>query len=249
MVGVPDAHVPDLLRWSHAMVKVYTLQQSEDDDRAANEAAIAFSRFVHQLIAAKRQQLSDDLLSQLITVRKDGTALSDAEIVSTVVLLLNAGHEASVHLTGNAVHTILGQGHDPAALFADGERTRATASEVMRHCTPLHLFTRYALEDVEIAPGVRVRQGEEVGLLLGAANRDPTRFADPDRFVPDRRDPGHVSLGAGIHHCLGAVLAKMELEIVLSELFSRLPQLQLDGEPSVRDSYHFHGLEALHVRW
>ncbi|MEM9604462.1 MAG: cytochrome P450 [Pseudomonadota bacterium] len=249
MVGVPGEHVPDLLRWSHAMVKVYTLQQSEDDDRAANAAATAFSRFVHERIAAKRRQPGDDLLSHLIAVRTDGTALSDAEIVSTVVLLLNAGHEASVHLTGNAVHTLLGEGHDTAVLFADTARTRATANEVMRHCTPLHLFTRYALEDVELASGVSVRQGEEIGLLLGAANRDPVRFERPDRFDPDRPDAGHVALGAGIHHCLGAVLAKMELEIVLSELFRRLPGLQLDGVPVVRDSYHFHGLEALHVQW
>ena len=165
------------------------------------------------------------------------------------VLLLNAGHEASVHLTGNAVYTILHERHDPRVLFADKPSTLQTVQEVLRYCTPLHFFTRYALEDVRFENGVTVHQGQEVGLLLSAANRDPLKFANPNVFDPDRSDSGNLSLGAGIHYCLGAVLAKMELEIGLSRLFHRLPDLSIADAVSVRDSYHFHGLEALHLRW
>ena len=249
LVGLADSAVPDLLRWSHAMVKVYTRQQSADEDHEANTAAAEFSDFLGGVIREKRQRPSEDLLGQLIRVQQSGQGLSDDEIISTVVLLLNAGHEATVHLLGNAVYSLLSENQDVASLFRDQSSTSATVQELFRYCSPLHLFTRFALEDVELASGLVIRQGEEIGLLLAAANRDPLRFDNPDSFDPCRKAAAHLSLGAGIHYCVGAVLARMEVEITLSSLFRRFPGLTLHGEPSVRDSYHFHGLSELHLRW
>lgn len=252
LIGVPDDETDDLLAWSHAMVRVYTLTQTHADEVLANEAACAFRERLRQLIADKRRRPDDDLVSHLLALRDLETPLEDDEIISVAILLLNAGHEATVHQLGNAVRTLLTREEGApsvATLFASPEQTEATIAELMRHDAPLHLFTRYAQEDIDLGDGVKLACGEQVALLLGAANRDPRRFVDPDRFDPGRTDPGHVTLGGGIHYCVGAQLAKMELGVALRTLFNRLPSLQLDGEPEFRDSYHFHGLEALPVRW
>ena len=169
-------------------------------------------------------------------------------MVTTVVLLLNAGHEAMVQAIGNGVKTMLEQGVDARLAFADESATAATVEELLRFDPPLHLFTRYALEDAEFA-GVRFKKGERLGLLLGAANRDPTRFPDPDVFDSRRSPNPHVSFGAGIHFCVGAPLARLELTVALPILFARLPGLRLAEPPRYRDAFHFHGLEALKVEW
>jgi cytochrome P450 len=182
-----------------------------------------------------------------VQVEEAGERLSERELVATCVLLLNAGHEATVHAIGNGVATILGQGLDPAALFADARATERTVEEILRHDPPLHLFTRIALEDVE-AFGHRFARGETVGCLLAAANRDPARFADPGRFDPARPPGPHLSFGAGIHFCVGAPLARLELAVALPTLFARRPDLALAAPPRFADRYHFRGLEALRVR-
>jgi cytochrome P450 len=174
--------------------------------------------------------------------------LSEDELVATVILLLNAGHEATVQTIGNSVRIMLEQGIDARAAFASETATQATVEELLRLGPPLHLFARYALEEVEF-DGVRLGRGEKIGLLLGAANRDPERFANPDAFQPDRPPNAHVSFGAGIHFCVGAPLARLELAIALPVLFTRLEGLRLIERPRYRDTFHFHGLEALRVEW
>jgi unspecific monooxygenase len=154
-----------------------------------------------------------------------------------------------VHQTGNAVKALLDQGGDPRRFFATPERTAATIEECLRFDAPLHMFRRYAYGDIEIADGVTVRSGEQVGLLLGCANRDPAAFVAPARFDPDRADQKTVSFGAGIHFCVGAPLARLELQVSLKTLFDRLPNLSLAEAPVYRDTYHFHGLERLDARW
>src|SRR5690606_32166912 len=136
----------------------------------------------------------------------------------------------------------------PRRFFASAEETAATVEECLRFDAPLHLFTRYAYEDIEIAPGVTVKSGDQVGLLLGMANHDPKAFAEPVVFRPARADQKNVSFGAGIHFCIGAPLARLELQVALKVLFDRLPQLSLMEEPRFRDSWHFHGLERLMVK-
>ena len=248
MLGVPEQFIEQLLNWSHAMVKVYTLVQSPADELAADTAAKEFAALLYTLIEQRRLQPSDDLLSLLVHTTIDGDTLTTDEIISTAVLLLNAGHEATVHQTGNAIKTILESGLDPAALFASQKQTSATVQELMRFDAPLHLFTRFALQDVDLN-GISLKKGEQVALLLGAANRDPDRFAHADRFDPYRSDGGHVTLGAGIHYCVGAQLARLELEISLRLVFSELPHLALARQPCYKDAFHFHGLDALHVTW
>ena len=251
LIGVPEEEGPELRAWSQAMVKVYTMTQTREEELAANVAARGFRARLLALIEEKRRRPADDLISHLLALRNLSSPLTEAEIVSVTVLLLNAGHEATVHQLGNAVRTLLSRAPGappPAALFDGAERREATVTELMRHGAPLHLFLRHAQEPVSLGAGVTLERGERVALLLGAANRDPVRFERPDAFDPDRDDGGHLSLGGGIHYCAGAQLAKLEIGIALGTLFECLPNLRLDGESRCRDNYHFHGLEALHVR-
>lgn len=246
LLGVPVASANDLLSWSHAMCEMYVPHRSRETEIRANRASAEFGAFLTAHIEEHRHNSVDDLLSALIAVRDTGEKLSDDELISTCVLLLNAGHEATVHQTGNAVKTILDQGGDPRRFFNTPEAAAATVEEALRFDAPLHMFTRYAYEDVDLGP-VILKPGEQVALLLGAANRDPSTFEAPDQFRPGRKDQKNVSFGAGLHFCIGAPLARLELQESLSVLFSRLPTLALKAPPRYRDSYHFHGLERLLV--
>ena len=248
LLGVPREMGPTLVEWSHRMVAMYQFGVNREVEERAAEAARAFADFVRAFARARRGDPGDDLISQLLVAGSDGGRLSEDELVTTVILLLNAGHEATVQAIGNGVKTMLEQGVDARLAFADESATAATVEEVLRFDPPLHLFTRYALEDAEFA-GVRFKKGERLGLLLGAANRDPARFPDPDVFDSRRSPNPHVSFGAGIHFCVGAPLARLELTVALPILFARLPGLRLAEPPRYRDAFHFHGLEALKVEW
>ena len=248
LLGVPEAMAGPLLDWSHAMVAMYQARRDPAVEDRANAAARAFADYLRGHVAARRTQPGDDLITRLIAAEADGDRLTTDELIATCVLLLNAGHEATVHAIGNGVAAILAAGADPARLFADGAATAAAVEEVLRFDPPLHLFTRFALEDVEIF-GHRFRRGDTVGCLLAAANRDPARFAAPDRFDPARPATAHLSFGAGIHFCVGAPLARLELAVALPVLFARLPGLRLAGPPVFADRYHFRGLTALRLAW
>ena len=249
MLGVPVEMGPQLLAWSHDMVAMYMHGRTRETEDRANAASQAFSDFLRAYVAERRKNPGDDLLSLLTSAHESGDRLSEAELVSSAILLLNAGHEATVHQTGNAVRSILMQGGDPRRFFATPAETAATVEECLRFDAPLHMFTRYAYQDIEIADGVRIEAGQQVGLLLGAANSDPTAFDRPRDFLPERADQKTISFGAGIHFCIGAPLARLELQVALKVLFDRLPGLKLAEEPRYRDSYHFHGLERLTVAW
>ncbi|MBX3580057.1 MAG: cytochrome P450 [Rhizobiaceae bacterium] len=248
MLGVPVEMGPQLLDWSHRMVAMYMHGRTRETEERADEAARDFADFLRGYVDERRAAPGDDLLSLLIEARDGGQKLSEDELVSSAILLLNAGHEATVHQTGNAVATILSAGADPAALVATPEATAATVEECLRFDAPLHMFTRYAYETLELAPGVVVKPGEQIGLLLGMANRDPKAFDRPDEFRPERSDQKNVSFGAGIHFCIGAPLARVELQASLKTLFARLPSIALADTPRYRDTFHFHGLERLDVR-
>ncbi len=249
MIGLPAEMAPQLLDWSNTMVRMYMFGVDETVEAAADRAAADFVAHVREVIAERRAEPRPDLLTHMLEAEVDGERLSDGEVIATTILLLNAGHEATVHTTGNAVATILRSGHDPAALFADDAQTEATVEECLRYDAPVHLFTRFALVDVELPSGLRLAEGDQIGVLLGAANRDPRRFERPDEFDPFRTDGGNISFGAGIHFCIGAPLARVELQTSLRLLFERLPRLRLAAEPSYRDIFHFHGLESVDVAW
>ncbi len=216
------------------------------EDRA-DLASKEFAAFIRSELKTRRGGMGDDLISLLAAAEADGQKLSEDELVSTAVLLLNAGHEATVHQAGNAVKTLLEKYETPAQLFGSDETAAAIVEEALRFDAPLHMFTRYANQDMELGGGLNLKKGEKIGLLLGAANRDPKAFERPDEFDPARQDQKNVSFGAGIHFCIGAPLARLELQVALKMLFERLPKLRLAGTPRYRDTYHFHGLEALSV--
>jgi cytochrome P450 len=249
MLGVPTDMAPKLLDWSHRMVKMYVFNPSLETEQDANRASAEFAEYLKGIIGWKRQNPADDLLTHMITTEKDGERLSDDELISTAVLLLNAGHEATVHQLGNAVHTLLETGTSPSDVFSSDTTTERTIEETMRYAAPLHIFQRYALSDIELEDGITLKKGDKIGLLLGAANVDPKKFSDPLTFRPGRNEGAHVSFGAGLHFCIGAPLARLELKLSLPILFERLPNLRLAAEPQVKDSYHFHGLERLELEW
>jgi len=250
MIGVPESRIHDLLDWSHAMVKVYTMTQTHEDELQADAAATAFTHYLTALIEERRDSAEDDLLSHLIHTPEDAhlPPLTQHELVCITVLLLNAGHEATVHQIGNALKTLLEYDDDISALFIDQEQTRATVTELMRYDAPLHFFTRFLLTDLTI-DDVPFKAGDEIGLCLGAANLDPQRFTNADVFNPFRSDGGNLSFGAGVHFCIGAQLAKLELGISLPLVFEKLPGLRLTDTPRYKNSFHFHGLESLPVAW
>lgn len=242
LLGVPSARAPDLLRWSHAMVAMYQFRRTRQVEDEAVAATRDFVEFLSGYVAERRKRPAEDLISSLIAAEEAGEKLSAAELVSTCILLLNAGHEATVHAIGNGVASLLRADCDPSR--APPSALPALVEETLRLDPPLHMFTRYALEPCEMF-GVSLRRGERIGLLLGAANRDPARFADPDRLDPARQPNPHVAFGGGIHFCVGAPLARLELEVALPILFARLPGLRSAAPPRYRDAYHFHGLERL----
>lgn len=248
LLGVPVEAGSQLLAWSHAIVKMYVLAPSMEDQLAADKAAAEFTAFLREHIAKRENTPRDDLLSALINAREAGDGLTEDEIISTIVLLLNAGHEATVHQLGNAVKVIQESGLSPTKLFANDASTAATVEECLRHDAPLHMFTRYCLEDMQLeidGSAIKLKKGEKIALLLGAANHDPRRFENPQFFDPTRANNANVSFGAGIHFCVGAPLARLELQVGLRALYARRADMKIVSETKYRDIYHFHGLDKL----
>lgn len=241
LLGVPEEMSDDLLRWSNAMVGMYMAGRSRETEDRAVAATEAFVAFMRAYVEQRRQAPRDDLITHLIAAEAEGERLSTDELITTCILLLNAGHEATVHTIGNGVKTLLetGQGITPAT-------AETTVEEILRFDPALHLFTRWAYEDIEVM-GHRFRRGDQVGLLLAAANRDPGMWDDPAAFRPHRPIKANATFGAGLHFCVGAPLARLELTTALPILFARLPGLRLAGTPAYADVYHFHGLKRLMV--
>jgi cytochrome P450 len=241
LLGVPEAMGDDLLRWSNAMVKMYIAGRSRAVEDAAAQASADFTAFMRSYINERRARPADDLITHLIAAEEDGEKLSTDELISTCILLLNAGHEATVHTIGNGVKTLL-----ETETKTDAAPIEAIVEEIIRFDPPLHMFTRYAYEDVEVM-GHIIPKGSEVALLLAAANHDPSAFEAPERYNPHRPAKSNQSFGAGLHFCVGAPLARLELQIALPILFQRCPKLRLSEAPVYADHYHFHGLTRLMV--
>ncbi|MBS0573829.1 MAG: cytochrome P450 [Proteobacteria bacterium] len=245
LLGVPEDRGDDLLAWSNAMVGMYQAGRTPATEDRAAAAAGDFAAFLRGYVEDRRARPADDLITSLIAAESEGDRLSTDELIATCILLLNAGHEATVHSIGNGVKALIENRTPVAALAPDS--VEATVEEILRHDPPLHLFTRWAYEDVEIS-GHTFRRGDEVGLLLAAANRDPAQWDQPGRFDPDRPVRPNHSFGAGLHFCVGAPLARLELQTALPILFARCPNLALAAPPRYANLYHFHGLERLMVR-
>jgi cytochrome P450 len=247
MLGVPAADQYLLRPWSADITGMFELNPSEETARRAVTASTEFSDYLRALITERRRSPGEDLISAFIGVMDEGDRLSEQETVSTCVLLLNAGHEATVNTTGNGWWSLFRNPDQLDALRAAPDALLPTAvEELMRYDTPLQMFERWVLEDIEVG-GVPIPRGSEVALLFGSANRDPARFADPNRLDLARADNPHVTFGAGIHFCLGAPLARIELVESFGALLHRAPGLRLVEEPRWKPGYVIRGLEQLLV--
>lgn len=242
LLGVPETMGPQLLCWSNAMVAMYQAGRDRAVENAANAAAAEFHAFLSSHVAERRGTPADDLITQLILAEQDGETLSTDALIGTCVLLLNAGHEATVHSLGNGVACLLDHHTPGRALSADA--ITATCEELLRFVPPLHMFDRIAYEDVAVHDHT-FRRGDRIGLMLAAANRDPSVWPHPDLFDPHRHPHQHAAFGGGIHFCVGAPLARLELQIALPALFNALPELRLIEPPRRADSYHFHKYDRL----
>lgn len=238
LLGVPEDRSDDLLKWSNAMVAMYQANRTRVIEDAAVEATLAFRAFITAYIDARRSSPADDLISELIAAEEGGERLSADELITTCILLLNAGHEATVHTMGNGVKTLLEQGIQTI--------DARVIEEVMRFDPPLHVFSRWAQEDTTLL-GYDFKRGDKVNCLLAAANHDPLAYPNPDMFDPARKGPQMASFGGGVHFCVGAPLARLELLIALQTLWARCPNLALAEPPIYADVYYFHGLERLMV--
>ncbi len=246
LLGVPVDRQRDLLDWSHAIVKMYEFDTTKEQAVAANEASAAFRDYVLELIDERSRVPRDDIVTSLVQARVDGGRLSPAEIVSTVILLLNAGHEATVNTLGNGIRALMHAPEQWGRLVAGDVPVGAAVEELIRFDPPLQLFERWVLQDGFELGGVQVPRGEQLALLFGAANRDPRVFADPDGFDVGRENADrHVGFGGGIHVCIGAPLARIELAVGLQALVSRCPRLELASEPVRKPAFVIWGLEGI----
>ena len=242
LLGVPETMSDDLLKWSNAMVGMYMANRTPEAEARAVAATESFVAFLRCYIDQRRRDPRDDLITSLIAAEELGEKLTTDELISTCILLLNAGHEATVHTIGNGVKTLLETQTPLSALAPDA--IEATNEEILRFDPALHMFTRWVYAEAEIL-GHTFRRGDRVALLLGAANRDPAVWDNPDQFIPTRPVRPNVTFGAGLHFCVGAPLARLELQIALPILFNRLPGLHSVAPPGYGDVYHFHGLTKL----
>ena len=248
MLGVPLDRHRDLLDWSHRMVKMYEFEVPVDAAQAANAAAAEFQDYVRELIGERRTTPRDDMVTALVEARVDGGRLSDDEIVSTVIVLLNAGHEASVNTLGNGMLAFARHPDQWRRVIDGSVPSFAAGEEMIRFDPPLQLFERWVLTDDFALGGVPIPRGAKIALLFGSANRDPRVFDRPDEFDVARENAvQHIGFGGGIHVCIGAPLARIELEASVEALRRSWPDFRLAEEPRRTGAFVIWGLEALRL--
>jgi cytochrome P450 len=248
MLGVPERDRHLLRPWSAEICLMYELNPSDDFTRRAVRASQEFTEYLRGLSRRRRADPKDDLISAMAQVVDEGDRLTEGELIGTCVLLLNAGHEATVNVTGNGWWALFRNPDQLALLRRDHSLIPLAVEELMRYDTPLQMFERWVLEEFDLH-GQTIPRGAELGLLFGSANHDPMEFDHPDRLDIARKHNPHLSFGAGIHFCLGAPLARVELEASFRTLLRRLPELELVEEPQWKPAYIIRGLKELLVRF
>jgi cytochrome P450 len=247
MLGVPRADTQLLLDWSHAIVKMYELNTPHAAQVAANAAAGEFIDYTLSLIAAKRATPDGSLISELVAVEDQGDTLTEAEITSTAMVLLEAGHEATVNSLANGMRAMLLHREQWERVTSGEVAPRTAIEDMIRWDAPLQLFERWVLERDVVIAGHEIPLGAEVAMLFGSANRDPRRFDRPEVFDAGRGDTAHVGFGGGIHFCIGAPLARLELEVSVAQLASRFARVELAAEPTYHPTFVLRGLTALEL--
>jgi cytochrome P450 len=252
LLGVPTEMKDPLLSWSHSMVQMYMLGHTREQELEAVRATQEFVAYLRNLVNERRAKPANDLITILIDAEEQGDKLTENELISSCIQLLNAGHEATVNVIGNGLQALLSHPAQWRLLVeASGnpKLVQSAVEEMLRWDPPLHYFHRWALEESLEYRGRRYKFGDTIAVMLGAANRDPARFSDPDAFDitrPVESNP-HVSFGGGIHFCVGAPLARLELQVALERLAIRVPGLALREKSAYRNAFGFHGLQKLAV--
>ena len=247
LLGFPDEDEHLLRPWSQSIVKMYEVNPSLEAQEEAQQAAHEFAEYVRDLMNKRKAQPGEDLISELATVQEAGEKLNAQELIATCVLLLNAGHEASVNGFGNGMVATFESPEQLELLRKNPRGVADTAiEEFLRFDAPLHLFERTATADTEIG-GVMVKTGQKIASLLGSANRDETVFDRADELDLAREQNPHIGFGAGIHFCLGAPLSRIEMSASLPLLFERFPDLSLAEEPKRRPTFVLRGYESVFV--
>ncbi len=249
MLGVPAEDRPGLRPLVGAVTAVLELAVTPAALAEATAADIRLEEYFAALVAERRAHPRDDLLTRLIEAEDKGDQLSEHELISTSILLFAAGFETTTNLIGNGLLALLRHPDQLARLRADRSLVRSAVEELLRYDSPVQIAVRTAYEDLSIG-GHQIKAGSAVVALLGAANRDPARFGDPERLDVARDEGAPMSFGGGIHFCLGAALARLEGQIVLDRLLDRFATMELVGaRPTHRDSLTLRGLVDLRVRF
>ena len=250
LLGVPPEDRDQFKKWSDDITSTagnVMANLTPDHYRLALQSTRELTSYFRKVVAERRVRPRDDLLTAMARAEEQGDRLNEDELYANAVLLLNAGHETTTNLIGNGTWALLQFPEERRRLHDDPALAPTAVEELLRFDSPVQFTSRLLKEDMTVG-GKTLRAGQPVLLLLGAANRDPAQFPEPDRLDVGRADNKHVAFGLGPHFCLGAPLARLEGRIVLQTLLRRLPKMRLDGPaPEYRDNFNLRGLKALRV--
>jgi pimeloyl-[acyl-carrier protein] synthase len=247
LLGVPAQDFAQFQTWSRQRARVIEPTMTAREQQLATQAACELDTYFHGLIEQRRLEPRDDLISALVAAEAAGDQLSHDELLVMLRLLLVAGNETTTNLIGNGLLALLRHPDQLQALRSDPGRIAGAVEELLRYDSPVQVLGRTALQDME-NEGRAIRKGQGIVLLIGSANRDPEVFGQPDRLDINRRGPSPLAFGRGIHHCLGAPLARLEARVVFETLSERFAEMHLlTGDPPFRDNVVLRGLEALPI--
>ncbi len=243
LLGVPESRYDDFLRWSNDIVRMYDLQVTEENAEIAENSSKEFYYYINELIDQRIENPEEDMITRLAHVSENDQKLSKDQIMCTVILLLNAGHEATVNTIGNGITALISNGIETKALNEKFD-VKNIIEELLRWDSPLQFFQRWSLEDTEIR-GYRIPENAKVAILLGSANRDDEVFENAEKINFNRENFNHTSFGGGMHFCLGAHLARLELEASFNNLFEY--SWNLESKPERTGAFGIRGFKEVLV--
>ena len=243
LLGVPEEDYEKFLYWSHAIVKMYDLKVSDENANEAEAAAKDFYIYMSDLIDEKNNNPQNDMISRLSQVSENNQQLTKDQIICTVILLLNAGHEATVNTIGNSIVALLLNNISTKDLDKKYD-IKNIIEELIRWDSPLQFFQRWVLEETVVS-GINLSKNSKIAILLGSANRDETAFENPEKIDFERSNLSHTSFGGGVHFCLGAHLARLELEVSFQNLFKH--EVALVDEPERTGAFGIRGFKEIKV--
>ncbi len=248
MLGVPQERHDDFVAWSRAIAVFRgSPDRTVEQARAAQDALLALTDFFRKTVAERRRNKGNDLISLLIDIEEEGEVMTEEELYAQCIALLFAGHETTRNLIGNGMYTLLKNPEETAELREKPEIIRTAVEEILRFESPVQFTARVLKEEIEVC-GQRIPPKWSVLCMLGAANRDPKKFKEPNQLNLKRLNNEHLAFSAGPHFCIGAQLARLEGQVALLNLVQRFPQMKLTGpRPEWAPTFGFRGLKSLQV--